>query len=337
MININWVTIIAVLIVGSVKTLFAQYTTDDKRAEFYLAVSKKYAPAAYEILKSDEKQSFLTYADNEETARGLLSKFNTVVHETCHGYNFRIGLKAAWGSDGYFITPGITIATHRGNYFSSTMLNKVVPKEQQEKIFRYETYVSGASNNSATTQGVYGFVDEFTSYYHGTRIDYEMLPFFETLCPYSDAKCWVQEYLSSMQSTLYAYYEFRLFIAWYLIYAEKNEQKVFNELMANQNLRVAFTLVDDLYKKLIDDYFSVRSKLIAKLTAAGTEIELTDEYLYIVTRSSNSSSKSGTGIPDDDITYLKSLYTIKENNMIERFRVIGVSLVNYQRFLQHGK
>jgi hypothetical protein len=329
----NSIVTIVFLIAGSLNILYAQYDTDDKRAEFYLNISKQYSPTAYEILKSDEKRDFLTYADSEETARGLLTKFNTVVHETCHGYNFKIGLKADWGSDGYFIAPGITIAAHRGKYFSSTVLNRVVPKEQQEKIFRYETYVSGASNNSATTQGVYGFLDEFASYYHGTRIDFEMFPFFETLCPFSDTKCWVQEYLSSMQSTLYAYYEFRLFIAWYLIYAEKNEKAVFNELISNQNLRVAYTLLDDLYKKLIDDYFSVRSKLIAKLMAAGTEIEVTDEYIYLVTRSGNGSSKSGTGIPDDDIAYLKSLYSFKENAMLDQFRLKGVSLTNYQQFL----
>jgi hypothetical protein len=333
MINGKWIAMLAILAAGPTKTLYAQYNTEDKRAQFYLDVSKKYAPAAYEILQSDEKRNFLTYADREETARGLLTKFNTVVHETCHGYNFNIGLKAAWGSDGYFIAPGITIAAHRGKYFPSTVLNRVVPKEQQEKIFRYDTYVSGASYNSATTQGVYGFLDEFASYYHGTRIDYEMFAFFETFCPYTDATCWTQEYLSSMQSTLNAYYEFRLFIAWYLLYAEKNEQKIFNELMTNQNLRVAYSLLDDLYAKLIDDYFSVRSKLIAKLIAAGTEIELTDEYIYLVKRSGNGSSKSGTGIPDDDIAYLKSLYTPKETGMLDRFRIRGVSLSNYQQFL----
>jgi hypothetical protein len=332
----TWRVLVFIHLVGSVP-LFAQYDTDEKRAAFYLDISKKYAPAAYAILQSDEKKNFVFYAENEETVRGLLKNFNTVVHETCHGYNFKIGLQATGGSDGYFIAPGITITAHRGKYFPSTVLNQVVPKEHQEKIFRYDTYVSGASYNSATTQGVYGFLDEFASYYHGTRIDYEMLPFFETLCPYSDAKCWVQEYLSSMQSTLYAYYEFRLFIAWYLLYAEKNEQKVFNELMSNQNLRVAYTLLDDLYRKLIDDFFSVRSKLITKLTAAGSEIELTDEYIYLVTRSGNGSSKSGTGIPDDDIAYLKNLYTVKENTMLDQFRLKGVSLQNYQQFLVRAK
>ena len=311
-----------------------QYITDEKRANFYLGICKQFAPDAYEILMSDHENSFLEYANSEETDKGLLDNLNTVVHETCHGYNSKIGQKFGWKTDGYFIAQGITIAAKQGSYFPSTMLNKIVPKEQQEKIFRYETYVSGASNNTATLQGVYGFVDEFVSYYHGTKVDLEMMPFYETICPYTDAKCWVSDYLGSIQSTLYAYYEFRLFIAWYLQYAEKHENKIFLELMANQNIRVSFTLIEAQYQLLIDNYFEVRKKLVGKLIAAGTEIELTDEFIYIVTRTDNGYSKSGSGIPDDDIAYLKSVYTEKENNMLERFRVKGVTLSNYQSFLQ---
>jgi hypothetical protein len=314
--------------------VWAQYSTDEKRVNFYLDICRKYAPDAYEILMSDEQSSFLEYANNEETAKGLLDNLNTVIHETCHGYNSKIGFKSGWKNDGYFIAQGITIAAKQGSYFPSTVLNKIVPKEQQEKIFRYETYVSGASNNTATLQGVYGFVDEFGSYYHGSKVDLAMMPFYETICPYTDVKCWVSDYLSSIQSTLYAYYEFRLFIAWYLQYAEKHEGKVFQELMTNQNLRVAFTLLDDQYKQLVDDYFNVRNKLVAKLTTAGTEIELTDEYIYIVTKSGSGYSKSGSGIPDDDIAYLKSVFTEKEYTMLDRFRVKGATLSNYQSFLQ---
>jgi hypothetical protein len=119
-----------------------------------------------------------------------------------------------------------------------------------------------------------------------------------------------------------------------LQYAEKYEGKVFQELMANQNLRVAFTLMDDQYKQLVDDYFNVRKKLVAKLTIVGAEIELTDEYIYIVTKSGSGYSKSGSGIPDDDIVYLKSVFTEKEYVMLDRFRVKGVNLSNYQNFLQ---
>jgi hypothetical protein len=318
-------------------SLHAQYNTDEQRANFYLEISKKYTRAAYEILKSDSKQEFVTYGNNGKTTKDLLSRYGTVVHETCHGYNFDIGLKSSWGNNGFFITENIQITARKGSYFPSSKLNSVVPKEQQEKIFRYSTYVSGASYNSASTEGVYGFLDEFSAYYHGTRAGFEMFPYYETICPFTDALCWTDGFLSDVQSTLYAYYEFRLFIAWYLLYAEQHESQVFNELMANQNLRVAYTLLDDLFKKQVDDYFVKRKQLVEKLTAAGNEIELSEEFLYLVKRTVNGSSSSGTGIPDDDIAYLKSLYRVNENAMLERFRVIGVNLTNYQKFLEKTK
>lgn len=314
--------------------LYAQYNTDEKRANFYLEISRQYAPAAFEILSSDDKKQFTVYAHGAQTAKELMTHYGTAVHEACHGYNFYTGVKSGWGREGYFITTGIKIDAPKGNFFPSTKLNNVVPQDVQKKIFRYSTYVSGESNNQSTTEGVYGFLNEFSAYYHGVRADYEMMPYYETVCSYSDAKCWIESYLSQLQSDVYAYYEFRLFIAWYLLYAEQREQKVYADLMANQNVRVAYTLLDDLFKKQVDDYFSMRKKLVDKLTTAGNTIELSNEFIYIVTKSGSSSSKTGTGLPDDDIAYLKALYTNKENSMLEKFRIRGVTLENYKEFLE---
>src|SRR6185295_429293 len=81
--------------------LSAQYNTDEKRANFYIEISQKYSPTACAILKSDEKKQFVTYANNAETAEDLLNNYNTVVHETCHGYNFKLGIQSGWGNEGY--------------------------------------------------------------------------------------------------------------------------------------------------------------------------------------------------------------------------------------------
>jgi hypothetical protein len=310
--------------------LSAQYNTDEKRADYYLKISQSYSPTAYQILKSDAAKEFVTYANNAETAIGLLENYNTVIHETCHGYNFNIGIQSGWKYEGYFITENIRIATKQGSYFPSRLLNEMVPREQQEKIFRYDTYVGGEPGNSSTLEGIYGFLDEFSAYYHGNKADMDLLAYYETLCPYSDARCWTEKYLSHFQSTLYAYYEFRLFIAWYLIYAEQHNQKVFTDFIKNQNLRVVYTLLDDLFEKQVREYFHQRDGIVKKLNAAGNHIELSEEFIYIV----EGNSKSGSGLPDDDIKYLKSLYGAKENLMLERFRVKEVNLSNYKKFLE---
>ncbi len=310
--------------------LSGQYNTDEKRADYYLKISQLYSPTAYQILKSDAVKAFVTYANNAETAIGLLDNYNTVIHETCHGYNFNIGIESGWKYEGYFITENIRIATKQGSYFPSRLLNTLVPREQQEKIFRYDTYVGGEPGNSSTLEGIYGFLNEFSAYYHGNKADMDLLAYYETLCPYSDARCWTEKYLSHFQSTLYAYYEFRLFIAWYLIYAEQHNQKVFTDFIKNQSLRVVYTLLDDLFEKQVREYFYQRDGIVKKLNAAGHHIELSEEFIYIV----EGNSKSGSGLPDDDIKYLKSLYGTKENLMLERLRVKGVNLSNYKKFLE---
>ena len=41
--------------------------------------------------------------------------------------------------------------------------------------------------------------------------------------------------------------------------------------------------------------------------------------------------------PDDDIAYLKALYTNKENSMLEKFRIRSVTLENYKEFWRRSK
>ena len=97
----------------------AQHNTAEKRAKFYLEISQKYAPAAYEILRSDEKKEFVQYAHEAQTAKELMKNYGTVVHEACHGYNFFSGIKSGWGREGYFITTGLKIDAPKGSFFPS--------------------------------------------------------------------------------------------------------------------------------------------------------------------------------------------------------------------------
>jgi hypothetical protein len=323
-------TIYLLAYVVSITSVMGQYDTGEKRIQFYYDVSKKYSPDSYQILMSDDNNKFVQFANEQQSWDGLLANYGTVVHETCHAYNWKIGMQAGWENEGVYITDNVSISFRKGNFFASAVLNTIVPKEQQEKIFRYETYVGGKAENSSALEGIYGFIDEFSAYYHDTKALMEMRPFYETQCHYSDARCWVDKFLTRMQSTTYAYYEFRLFIAWYLLYAEKNESKIFSAFMNNQNLRVAYTLLDDLFNRQVEDYFKIRTDVVNKLMEAGSTIEISEQYLFIVA----GFSKSGTGIPDDEILFLKSLFTMKENSMLERFRVKGVTLSNHHSYLE---
>lgn len=313
---------------------FAQYNTDEKRNQFVLNLAKTYCSDALEILQSQKNiKSYLEYLDNKQTRDEILSRFATMIHETCHGYNSDIQFIG-----GFFITKNIHIKANwswESKVFNSNELNTFVAKDAQDKIFRYDTYVGDASNTSSQVNGIYGMIDEFSAYYHGTKAFLELRKYYETFAPYkTQPKIWLDEYLGHPQSYIYAYDEFRLFISWYLRYAQKKHPTEYQRFMADQNLRLAFTLLDDLFKGLVNEYFDIRKDIIDKLTAAGHELKLDKEYLYIYTRKNGSVSGSGTGVPDAKIDYLKGLFTEADYKMLNDFRIKDANLTNYQEFLK---
>jgi hypothetical protein len=309
----------------------AQYDTDQKRNEYVLHLTKTYCSDASEILQSQkEMQSYLQYLHKMTKREEILDRFATMVHEACHGYNSDIQFIG-----GYFITKGIQIKANWGfdtQIFNSNELNNFVAKDVRDKIFRYDTYVGDKSNTSSQVNGIYGMIDEFSAYYHGTKAFFELRKYFETFAPYkTQPKTWLNAYLGSPYSYIYAYEEFRLFISWYLRYAQKKHPTDYQRVMADQNLRVAFTLLDDLYKQLVSEYFETRKDIISKLTTAGYELKLDSDYLYIY---DSNGSGSGTGVPDSKIAYLKSLFTDDDYKMLADFSIKGVNLTNYSQFLK---
>ena len=183
---------------------------------------------------------------NGDTTYGtLIGDYSTMTHETTHqhnrylDYNWKTGL---W-TEIVLVEPGITITYSQTPTFNSELFISIVPKEAPKKIFRYDLYVSVGAFPSANLSGIYGLMDEFSAYRSGTRVsieaantsiklnDKEKIKFFENQA--------IGEY--------FAYYEFRLFIAWYLEYAQKNKPDIYKKLIENTNLRIAFTLLDDGY------------------------------------------------------------------------------------------
>lgn len=182
---------------------------------------------------------------------------------------------------------------------------------------------------SSQKNGIYGMVEEFNAYYHGTKAGYELRPYYESFC--QDTDCW-QDYLANIYSPLYAYHEFRLFIAWYLKYAQKKHPKVYQDCMRNENLKVAFTLTNNAYKQLIADYFQTRKEIMQEMEIKyKVKTELSDEYLTIIEEGGNS---SGRGIPDKTIKYLESLLKPEDIKHLESITIEGVTENNYEDFLK---
>ncbi|MGB0524616.1 MAG: hypothetical protein ACPGJS_16705 [Flammeovirgaceae bacterium] len=314
-----------------------RFLNDKSKRDFLRFLADKYTQNGIAILDAEDDYKNYTVYARGPSHQQMLESFGTVIHESCHGYNFQIGISKmkavnyANNYQGYYISPTIKIAAPEYTVYRSTELNKVVPKAWQKKIFRYDTYVGDGSEVSSQVNGIYGMIDEFDAYYQGTKANLELQNYYETFCDYSDTECWA-DYLSESSSSLYAYYEFRLFIAWYLKYAKQKYPKVYKETMSNQTLRVAFTLINNLYADLQNEYFARRAEIIKKLNTHSNK-RVTVENGFLMIYDKDGMGASGKGAPDNIIKELKSYFTSEDLAILKQFRIDGITIENYKQFL----
>jgi hypothetical protein len=227
---------------------------------FFLNNIKKYSPSYLSVIESSYcgPGCYLSVVNNktlswdeDTTYKRLINDYTTMVHETTHKHN---------GSDGYdwekgfwngraLIEPGITISYSPTPTFHSELFITIVPKEAPKKIFRYGTYVARGSEPSANVCGIYGLMDEFSAYRNATRCAIEGT---NTAIKLKDTEK-IAIFQQHAIGQYFAYYEFRLFIAWYLEYAEKNKPDIYKKIMVNTNLRISYTLLDDGFQNDIKD------------------------------------------------------------------------------------
>jgi hypothetical protein len=238
----------------------------------------------------------------DTSANVLFNEFETVVHESVHLYNNSF---ATPGSFGYLVVPGIEISVVPTQPFRSSEVKWIAPADAGEKIFRYNTYLSDSSIVSANTIGIYGLMDEFSAYNNGVRAC--VVAAQNAMMKGDTAKA--AGFIAQASGTYFAYYEFNLFIAWYIHTAKASYPEKYKELMANTNLRVAYTLIDANFKENIDNMKRTGDILQGK---TGNDYFAFNEKQYTV--------------------YPKKLLE-KEKIYLDAFRVKGVTQGNYFTFI----
>lgn len=285
----------------------------DYTKSFFLTNIKKYSPTYLSVMEESYcgPGCYLSVVNNktvdwngDTTYKTLINKYVTTVHETTHknngsgGYNWETRL---WNSR-TLIEPGITISYSQTPTFNSDLFIAIVPKEAPKKIFRYGTYVGRGSETSANVCGIYGLMDEFSAYRNATRSGIEAA---NTAIRFQDNDK-ITTFQDQAIGEYFAYYEFRLFIAWYLEYAEKNKPDIYKKIMANTNLRIAYTLLDDGFRNDLKD-------------------------LQIL---ANKNSSWGYDYNEKEYAqYVKELLVSHEKTLT-KFRIEGVTKINYQKFLK---
>ncbi len=266
---------------------------------------KKYSPESFFIIDQDDKSprvfdfehggkmSFTNRNDLNAYIRAtqfpdIINEINTGVHETTHDftsiYAYKMlldkGIKNIGTNNFLCFAPDknniITVRVTK--IFPSSELNNVIDEKFQTE--RYANYIYPARPILGTqVNGVYGLLDEFHAYYHGTKAILDLKPFFETEVKQNSTN-WIL-YFKNIYSTYYAYAEFRYFILKYLIYAKENDPEVYERIIENKEFKEAFIKTDKAYAALISDFNLNKTIILKNLKAKGIVVSETDEKLML--------------------------------------------------------
>ncbi|MBL7810717.1 MAG: hypothetical protein JNL57_00720 [Bacteroidetes bacterium] len=233
---------------------------------------------------------------NNDTSLGFLSsEYETVIHESTHGVN---------SFSNIMVLPGVEISLPTMKLFKSSEFGSLVPTSVKSGIFRYETYVSDKSVVTANEYGIYGLMDEFSAYCNGVR---SCLLAARTALAEKDTTT-ARTFVKQAAGTHFAWYEFRLFAAWYLHHAKEKYPQTYTALMNNKPARTAFTLLDDEFKATIR---GMEQLPLGKYGWAYNTEYYRKTYIQVC------------------LTELE-----KEEVWLNGFRVQGVTLANYKNYLK---
>ena len=211
----------------------------------------------------------------------IINNWGLIIHESTHKMNEEvINSSPPQNMDGshqhnvdfvskkYLIESDKLIKVDVNEYFKSEEMISIIPVNLHPKVRvkfmlilggepdpvqRFNTYISKGSNSSSNVHGIYGLLDEFSAYYHGSNA---LLKAGKSKVSFSDKNR--EHFLGEFSKHFTAYYEFNLFIAWYLHYAKLYRKDVYTSLMENNNLRIAYTLIDKQFEKCISDYSKIK-------------------------------------------------------------------------------
>ena len=119
-----------------------------------------------------------------------------------------------------------------------------IPFEVTEyKSPRLQMYVFGQV--SSNVNALYGMLNEFSAYYHGVNATWLLYKRADSLF----SKMQYEELKEVLHGSL-AYYEFSLFVAWYIDYIKHEHPEIYTAVLRNINMRKVFTDLEFAFNKL---------------------------------------------------------------------------------------
>lgn len=331
--NITWMASMVIICSSSnlafaqdhlIKAVNSQDQQDKSPAgniEWVKNITKQYSPAAWDILmqyenlpselegsktdgwivttkKSVETFHYLKEEDIKTEILDLMSmNIRVIVLALQRFYVFRYtrehNLMMDWhkAEAFFYLSPSRSfyVSFPMCSLFPSRELASVIPDNLRTSLF--DNYI----NKSKTTQrfGVIGLLEEFHSYYFGSRFYLDMLEAYK-IAERSDADGFL-EWVRHSQSTMSAFYEFDFFIMEYLLYMKKQHTADYKALKACRPFVEAYGAIRLSYEGLISQYLSLIQTEIQRLNSSGkTVVGFENNILWV--KAANSNNSKGTRV-----------------------------------------
>lgn len=300
---------------------------------FLQEITRSHFPLGGDILGDDAVEMIRKYADGTSEKEWLKS-YSTVVHEGYHHWEGQN--RSTWASTRYLVARGLEIEVPHRELYDTRDLHPTVVDSLKEKIFRYRPYIfDGDRRLGSHVYGIYGLMEEWNAYLLGVKASLSLESWYRDRLKGNTGKEAYElmgaGFLTNPASSMLAHHEFRLFIAWYLEYAQVQRPEVYEACMKNKLLRVAFTLIDQEFDAVESHWLRMVDDFIAESSAWDEgRVVLREGFLSYVTDRGG----YGNGLFLDDRAFLRELLQSEGHDQIlARFRLPGVNKANWQDHL----
>lgn len=201
----------------------------------------------------------------------LVDQMDTCVHELYHAITTRLGYQLLVDAkapryikaQGVYTGAGSPVLLEFSALYPAREMASTFPPEA--RTFRFPTYVSPSGDTQGTqVDGVFGLLDEWTAYFHGSRTVLDFWPWVRDEAPRTEQLNFI--YRARFHGMWVAYAEFKLFILHYVIHARTNHPDVYRGLLGNASFRRAFVAIDDAWTKLLAEATDLEPQIVS-LTA----------------------------------------------------------------------
>jgi hypothetical protein len=258
-----------------------------QKRQYALDLLKKYDPEGWYIVTSVNE---LAYNNNfDQYAEGnaknhVRDALGTIVHELNHGYSALMAWKLRPKERDQYACYYIGDTSHILVKYTPVFLTEEIGTEVRPELhtFRFDTYIYNPKEKIQITSnvlGIYGLLDEWVAYYHGTKTDVYMYKWYEANTN-NTVEDW-RNYFSTVGSVINAYVEFKFYCLTYLLYAQKNKPEVYQGIINNAEFIEVFMIVNQRYGTLVNEYLTIKKNILKKLQNKGIKVSEDEEWIFM--------------------------------------------------------